>query len=163
MHAILFLRPETPMARKARPPAAGPPTGPEHLPDAELEVLACLWNQGAATAAEVREALAPFRPMAHGSVLTLLKRLGEKGLVAREKAERGKAFVYRPTRRPQPVYRRILDKLIERVFGGSSVALVASLLESRIPDPQEIRQIKLLLEGREPSAGRKERRDERNR
>jgi predicted transcriptional regulator len=136
-------------------PKAGSLVEPEHLPDAELEVLACLWNRGAATAAEVREALAEFRPMAHGSVLTLLKRLGDKGLVAREKAGKGKAFVYRPTRRPQPVYRRILDELRRRVFGGNSVALVASLLESQTPSPEEIRQIKQMLDELEKGHGPK--------
>lgn len=149
------------MAKKSQRPAADPPTAPEHLPDAELEVLACLWNRGSATAAEVREALAEFRPMAHGSVLTLLGRLSDKGLVSRAKADKGKAFVYRPTRRPQPVYRRILDQLTQRVFGGDAIALVASLLESRACGPDDIRQIKQLLAELERRNRRKERRDER--
>lgn len=149
------------MAKKLQRPTLDPPTAPEHLPDAELEVLACLWNRGSATAAEVREALAEFRPMAHGSVLTLLGRLSDKGLVSRAKADKGKAFVYRPTRRPQPVYRRILDQLTQRVFGGDAIALVASLLESRACGPDDIRQIKQLLAELEQRNRRRERRDER--
>ncbi len=151
------------MAKRKQKDAASKQPTPEHLPDAELEVLACLWNRGTATAAEIREALAQFRPMVHGSVLTLLKRLGDKQLVTREKGDRGKAFVYRPTRRPGPTYRRILNQLTQRVFGGNPVTLVASLLESQAPDPDEIRQIKQLLEGLEQGRRRKEHRDERDR
>lgn len=151
------------MAKKPRLTATDPPTAPEQLPDAELEVLACLWNRGPATAAEVRAALAEFRPMAHGSVLTLLKRLSEKGLVSRAKADKGKAFIYRATRRPQPVYRRIVDQLTQRIFGGDAIALVASLLESSACGPDDIRQIKQMLAEQEQAHRRKERRDERTR
>lgn len=128
---------------------------PEDLPHTELEVLACLWNRGTSTAAEIRQSLAPFRPMAHASVLTLLKRLAEKGLVTREKSGRGKAFAYRATRRPQPTYRRLLGRLTERVFGGSSVALVASLLESQTPSQEELHQIRQLLDQLQDREGRK--------
>ena len=119
---------------------------PERLPDAELEVLACLWNGKDATAGEIRESLARFRPMAHGSVLTLLKRLGEKGLVTRRKSGKGKAYSYRATRRPGPTYRRILANLTDRVFNGNPVTLVAALLESRTPSPEELDQIRQLLD-----------------
>ena len=69
------------------------------LPEAEMEMLACLQRKGEATARELREALRPFRPLAHPSVVTLLQRLEAKGLVSRDKGNVGKAFVYQPTRR----------------------------------------------------------------
>src|SRR5262245_20098504 len=65
------------------------------LPEAELDVMSCLWKLGSATAAQIREALEHRRPMAHATVCTLLKRLEEKGCVSREKASHGKAFLYR--------------------------------------------------------------------
>jgi predicted transcriptional regulator len=117
------------------------------LPDAELEVMACLWRRQQATAREIREALHQFRPMAHGSVCTLLSRLESKGLVTRERGAKGKAFVYRPRVRPTRTYRSLLNNLIERVFGGSGVALVASLFETQPPTPQEIDKLQELLDG----------------
>lgn len=116
------------------------------LPDAELEVLACLWREGAATARQVREAIADHRPMAHGSAVTLLGRLMAKGLVSREKGPVGKAFVYRPTGPPQPTYRRVVRDTADRVFGGSTFALVHSLFETRPPDPTELDQLQELLD-----------------
>src|SRR5437899_7323993 len=99
------------------------------LPDAELDVMACLWRDGALTARQVREVLAAKRPMAHASVCTLLKRLEEKRLVARAKSAVGKSFVYQAKTQPTALRPRLLGDLLERLFGGSGVALVSSLLE----------------------------------
>ncbi|MHC4716797.1 MAG: BlaI/MecI/CopY family transcriptional regulator, partial [Planctomycetota bacterium] len=54
-----------PPSRRSRRPAA--------LPRAELEVMACLWEGGPATARRIRETMHDYRPMAHGSVMVLLK------------------------------------------------------------------------------------------
>ncbi len=129
---------------------------PSELPDAEMEVLACLWQKGKATVREVREGMAGYRPMAHGSVVTLLKRLEAKNLVSREKEKKGKAFIYKPTRRPEPTYRDLVRNLTERIFGGSPVMLVASLFESRRPSLEEIGELqKLLNQLRQKQRGQK--------
>lgn len=117
----------------------------EDLPRAELDVLGCLWRQGEATARQIRDQLADYRPMAHGSVLTLLGRLSAKGLVSREKAARGKAFVYRATRHPDAIHRRILKNLTERVFGGDRMAMIASLLDTHSPSEEELAAMERLL------------------
>ena len=133
------------------------------LPDAELDVMACLWREGPATARRLREALADKRPMAHASISTLLKRLEEKGLGAREKGPVGKAFVYRARGKPAKTYRRMLGDLLDRVFDGSGVALVASLFETRPPSEEEIDELERLVrelrtKGRPESTSAKERR-----
>jgi BlaI family penicillinase repressor len=117
------------------------------LPDAELEVLACLWKQGGeGTARQIRETLEPYRPMAHGSVMTLLKRLEEKGLVTRRKGSVGKAFIFQAARKPGPTYRRLVRDLLDRVFGGNGLALVHSLFETRPPTPEEIDDLQQMLD-----------------
>jgi len=120
--------------------------GEHNLPDAELDVLACLWRQGEATASAVRDMMRRYRPMAHGSVATLLGRLLAKGLVARRKAPVGKAFIYAPAKHARSGYRRVIGDVLDRIFGGNSVALVASLFETRRPKPDEIRQLQSLLD-----------------
>jgi predicted transcriptional regulator len=118
----------------------------EPLPDAELEVLACLGRMGEATARAIREEMAGYRPMAHGSVSTLLKRLEGKGLVAKRKGSVGKAFLYRPARQPEYTYRGVVQDLLQRVFGGSGIALVTSLFETQPPTASELDQLEELLE-----------------
>jgi len=116
------------------------------LPDAELDVMTCLWQADALTARDVREQLQRVRPMAHASVCTLLKRLEDKGLVSRRKAATGKAFLYAATVAPTKTQRRLVRDLVDRVFAGSGVALMASLLQARRPTAAEIEELQALLE-----------------
>jgi BlaI family penicillinase repressor len=118
----------------------------EDLPDAELEVLACIWHQGRPTAREIREAIAGYRPLAHASVTTLLKRLEERGHIRRERGPVGKAFVYEAVRHPRPTQKKLVRQMVERIFGGSSVALVASLFETRPPDAREVAELQAMLD-----------------
>jgi BlaI family transcriptional regulator, penicillinase repressor len=118
---------------------------PSALPDAELEVMACLWNMQQATAREIREQMDGYRPMAHGSMVTLLKRLEAKGLVSKQKAPTGKAFVYRTSTEPKPTYRKVMQKMLQRIFGGDSLVLVSSIFETQPPKEDEIEQLEEYL------------------
>jgi predicted transcriptional regulator len=118
------------------------------LPDAEADVLAALYELGDGTARDVREHLERRRPMAHASVATLLGRLEDRGLIRRRKGDSGKAFIYSPTTaRPRAFagsLKRALD-VVERGFGGSSVALIASLFETRRPTADELQALRQLV------------------
>jgi len=120
-------------------------SGPR-IPQAELEVLACLDRLEAATARQLRETMDSYRPMAHGSMMTLLKRLESRGLVDRRKAGAGKAFLFSASAQARRTYSSLLARLRERVFGGDPVALVASLFETAPPDSAQLRQLQLLLD-----------------
>jgi BlaI family transcriptional regulator, penicillinase repressor len=118
----------------------------DQLPDAELEVLACLGRLGEATARSIREEMAAYRPMVHASVTTLLKRLEVKGLVAKRKGPIGKAFLFRPIQQPAHTYREVVQDLVQRVFGGSGIALVNSLFETNPPTMAEIEELENILQ-----------------
>ncbi len=115
------------------------------VPNAELDVLACLQRLKQATVAEIRTAVHEYRPMRHASVVNLLKRLESKSLVTKTKGPVGKAFVYAPTRTAGTVPRNLLRTLVDRTFGGNTLALVASLFETKPPDRQELEQLERLL------------------
>jgi BlaI family transcriptional regulator, penicillinase repressor len=117
-----------------------------NVPNAELEVLACLRQMQRATVREVRERMHPYRPMAHGSVINLLKRLEAKKLVSKKKGLVGKAFVYQPTAATASIYSNMLDRLLNRVYGGDSLLLVASLFETQPPDSGQLDKLEDLLE-----------------
>jgi BlaI family penicillinase repressor len=116
------------------------------IPDAEADVLAVLFDAEEATARTVREALSRTRPMAHGTVVTLLRRLEDRGLVRRRKADQGKAFMYRPTKGHGRTFGPAVSSLMQRAFGGRPAALVASLFETRPPSHQEIDELEALVE-----------------
>ena len=76
----------------------------------------------------------------------LLRRLEEKGFVAREKSGVGKSFRYSAKVAATGTARRLLDGVLDRVFGGNGVALVASLFEARPPTAEEIDSLEQLVE-----------------
>ena len=116
------------------------------IPEAEADVLAVLFDAEEATARTVRERLAKKRPMAHGTVVTLLGRLEERGLVKRRKADQGKAFVYRPAKGHARTFGPVVMSLMQRAFDGKPAAMVASLFETRPPSAQEITELEALVE-----------------
>lgn len=116
------------------------------LPDAELEVLTCLGRLGEATARTLRETIAQYRPLSHSSICTLLQRLETKGLVTKRKGPVGKAFLFSPVQKPAHTYREVVGDLVQRVFGGSGIALVNSLFETNPPTLDEIEELEKILQ-----------------
>ena len=116
------------------------------IPDAESDVLAVLFDAHEATARYVRENLAKKRPMAHGTVVTLLRRLEARGLVRRRKGDQGKAFIYWPSKGHARTFGPAVSRLVQRAFGGRTAALVASLFETRPPSIEEIDELEALVQ-----------------
>lgn len=118
----------------------------DRVPDAELDVLACLWNDGESTARGIRDRLGEARPMAHASVVTLLNRLEKKGWIQRRKGTVGKAFLYKASRKPDGIARRLIRDLLHRVFANDGPRLVASVFETAPPTRDEVKELRKLLD-----------------
>lgn len=118
----------------------------ERLPDAELEVLAHVQREGGATAREVREGIERWRPLSHSSVMTLLGRLEERGFVRREQRDGSREFVFHATATREEAVEPILGRLVQRVFEGDPVGLMASLFGGRKPTSGEIERLSGVLE-----------------
>jgi predicted transcriptional regulator len=127
------------------------------LPPSELAVLQVLWERRRATAREVRETLAAGgRRLTHSTIVTLLTRLENKGFVAHEKAKMGKAFLFRPTRRREGVWRGFVEQLVHRVFGGDAIPLFSCLIEEVSLRPDQIKELKRMVKTlEEPHRGGK--------
>jgi len=102
-----------------------------------------LWDLSDATVGQVVERLeGPSRP-AYNSVLTLLRILERKGYVRHEK--QGRAFTYAPIINRTQARRGALTQLLSRFFNGSREELVMDLLGHEDVDPQQLEQVKALL------------------
>ncbi len=64
------------------------------LGELESQVMEVVWARGAATVREVHEAVNRQRPLAYTTIMTVMTRLAEKGILRRELVEG--AYVYRP-------------------------------------------------------------------
>lgn len=116
----------------------------DRLAHGELEglVMGVLWDAGEPlVAAGVRERLGSVRSLAYTTVLTILVRLHEKGLVERERV--GRAYAYRPrwTREEHAAAR--MGELLETARDGSLVLarFVAAL------SPAQLAELRRAMEG----------------
>src|SRR6202453_4529005 len=91
----------------------------------ELDCMNTLWPMGQGTVREIRDRLAPRRPRAYTTIMTIMDRLARKGIVERRKV--GRAYMYRPNLSADNARAQALDQVIENFFAGSKEALLAQL------------------------------------
>jgi BlaI family penicillinase repressor len=108
--------------------------------DLQLAILRVLWTRGEATAAEVQQDLAGDRDLALSTISTMLKRLGEQGIVT-HRAE-GRQFVYRAKVGEQQVRASMVRDLVSRLFRGDSAALVSHLVDAGEVDSRELEDLR---------------------
>jgi predicted transcriptional regulator len=96
----------------------------------ELDCMHALWVLGPATVRDVRERIAPHRPRAYTTIMTILDRLARKGAVERSKV--GRAYLYRANLSAEDARAHAVGQVIENFFGGSPEALLSQLHNSGV-------------------------------
>jgi len=95
----------------------------------EFAIMNVIWDHGTATVRDVRQTLPSAFGRAYTTVLTTMRKLEGKGY--RSHAAHGRAHVYRPIVTRQQVRNVLLTDLVERVFDGSVLQVMAGLLEQK--------------------------------
>lgn len=91
----------------------------------ELDCMNALWRLGEATVRDIHGALAPTRPRAYTTIMTILDRLAQKGVVERQKT--GRAWLYKAHLSADQARTRAVARLVEGFFQGSTEALASHL------------------------------------
>jgi predicted transcriptional regulator len=112
--------------------------------EAELEILHVLWDHGPSTVREVLEVLNPQRERAYTSIMSLMNIMVDKRLVTRK--PQGRAFVYAARLPRERTLGEIVGDVLGRAFAGSAHELVAHVLEQSKPTPQELAEIRRVIE-----------------
>ena len=113
------------LERAGQSRAAGPRHSILDLAPLELECLSVLWPLGEGTVRDIHRALAASRPRAYTTVMTIMDRLAQKGIVARRKV--GRAFAYQATLSAEEARMKAVEKIVEGFFDGSRAALAEHL------------------------------------
>jgi BlaI family penicillinase repressor len=116
---------------------------PPRPTDSELGILRVLWQRGPSTVRDVYDELNRDGATGYTTVLKLLQIMTEKGLVVRDETQR--AHVYESRYGEQKTQRQLLTDLADRAFGGSATKLVMQALSGRKASPQELEEIRQLL------------------
>ena len=112
--------------------------------EAELEILAVLWERGDSTVRDVFEALEATRGTGYTTVLKLMQIMARKGLVQRDESRR--THVYRAAHSARRTQGELVRDLIDRAFAGSASKLVLRALSAGRATRKEIAEIRRLLD-----------------
>ena len=120
-----------------------PRSASRHPTELELEILKVLWRIGPATVRQVRDELAASRDLAYTSVMTMMTIMVGKKYLTRTKD--GRSFTYQATYQEKKATKSMLQDVVERLFNGSTTAVMQHLLETSELDDDELKQIRSLI------------------
>ena len=120
-----------------------------HITEAELEILQVLWDKGQATVKEVHEALSAKRDAGYTTTLKQMQVMYEKDLLTRDDSRR--QHIYFPNVEIGKVQRKFMDKVMKSLFSGSAGELVLNALSNYKTTPEELEQIKNLIDNAKKS------------
>jgi predicted transcriptional regulator len=112
--------------------------------EVELQILRALWEHGPSTVRQIHDALASTKDTNYSTTVKMLSVMLDKELVKRD--ERARPLVYRPAKTQQATQRHMLRELIQKAYDGSAASLVLQVLSSRKATPDELAQIRTLLD-----------------
>lgn len=113
-----------------------------HLTQRELDIMSVLWELGEATATEVRDRIDPA--LAYTSISSMIRTLEIKGYVSHRRGE-GKTHVYFPKIDAEAAGETALGRVLDKIYGGSPIKLLAHLVEQRKLSEAELGRMRDLL------------------
>ena len=123
---------------------------PRSLPrisEAEREIMLLLWERSPQSSPEIVAQLADSKGWAPRTIRTLLARLVKTRAIAM--TADGRCQMFRPRVDREAAVRHESRSFLERVFGGEPASMLISLVRQARLSPEEIRQLKAILEEKE--------------
>jgi len=116
--------------------------------EVELEFMQIFWEHGEMSSEDIQNILSTQgRELTDGTIRKVLGILLKKGHLLRER--RGRSFYYLPSEVKEKANGRMIQDLLNRAFSGSIPNMVATLLDSRDLQPDDIETIKMMISDHE--------------
>ncbi len=112
--------------------------------DSEMKILRVLWEHGELSVRAVHEVLSVSEGMGYTTVLKLMQIMTEKEILKRDTSVRPQLFKAKQAK--QKTQRHMLRDMMDRAFGGSPGALALQALATRKSTPEELREVRRLLD-----------------
>jgi BlaI family transcriptional regulator, penicillinase repressor len=113
-----------------------------HLTQRELDIMGVLWELGEGTVTEVRDRVDP--DLAYTSISSMIRTLELKGFVSHRRGE-GKTHIYFPVIAPEAAGESALGRVLDKIYGGSPIKLLAHLVQQKRLSPKELERMRDLL------------------
>ena len=113
----------------------------------EWQVMNVVWNEQPLTASEIIKRLAPQNNWTPATVRTFLHRLVKKGALSYE--QDGNRYQYRAAVTKATTIKHASRSFLSSVFGGESAPLLTHFVKASKLSPEEISELRALLEAKE--------------
>ncbi|MGV3556867.1 BlaI/MecI/CopY family transcriptional regulator [Larkinella arboricola] len=123
--------------------------------DAELEILQVLWASGPSTVRQVNDRLSQTKDVGYTTTLKLMQIMHDKGLLSR--TEEGRYHIYQALVDEKETQQHLLNRFVDTAFRGSAMNLVMQALGSSKATPQELEELKKLINNLNPSSNNESR------
>ena len=107
--------------------------------EAEWKIMECLWDHAPQTMGEITSTLEPTTGWTRQTVITLLKRMAEKGAVSMD--DTGRAKKYTPLITREEASAEETHKLLNHVFKGKASLLVNQFVDSGNLTEEDLQEI----------------------
>jgi predicted transcriptional regulator len=104
----------------------------------EQEVMNLVWSQPQSSVKSIVERISQTKPVAYTTILTIMQRLHEKGMVSRQKGK--KAYLYAPKISKETYSKNIAQGFLEKFlhsFGEIGIASFAQSIDSLSEDKRK--------------------------
>ena len=122
-----------------------------HCTEAEWKILEALWEHAPRTMPEITRILEPQTGWSRHTVITLLKRMQEKGTVAVD--ETGPVKTYTPLIKREDAVQQQTRKLLNHVFSGRASLLVQNLVDTGEITVKEVEELLSMIREGTPEGG----------
>ncbi|MBR1584459.1 MAG: BlaI/MecI/CopY family transcriptional regulator [Clostridia bacterium] len=116
---------------------------PINCTEAEWKIMEVLWGKSPRTMAEITRELSPKTGWTRHTVITLLKRMEEKGTVKVD--ESGPVKTYTPLVTQADASSQQTKKLLSSVFSGKASLLISNLVDSGEITVKEMEELVAML------------------
>ncbi len=116
----------------------------KHPTELELVILKILWRESPLLARDVQTLLADEgRELAKTSVITTLNTMVDKRYLKRKR--QANSFLFSPLVGEETVAQRMLNDVVDRVFDGSTSAVLMKLFDTKDVDADELKELRRII------------------
>jgi predicted transcriptional regulator len=110
----------------------------------ELAILQILWKDGPSSVKHIHEKLSEEKEVVYTTILKTMQVMSEKGMLRR--TAQGRKHIYQAAVNQDDTQDALLDKFLDKTFGGSASKLVLKALGNYNASQEELDQIKQFIE-----------------
>lgn len=118
-----------------------------NLGELELEVLDVLWEKKIATVKDILDELARRREIAYTTVMTVMTRLSDKGVLKRHQS--GRTYVYKPRYSRDQIAHSFMDRVKDKIFKGNLEGMLSYMVNCETLTLDDLDRLRSLISEKE--------------